>query len=221
MQTLGLSDSTPRTESRVKSLLWPAITNEGDVDYLTQQGFWICFLVAVFTLAVSVMTRNSFWGTFEAAFFFLGGIGVRERSRFAAVAVFAAYLLGALVLQKHAGQGFGIVRIIFLALLLANVRGMWLSASWPKTEGDAPAVRLNQTLGDKLSDQMPAFLWPKTRALFYVLAVIEIALLIAGLVAPRPPRAAGAAAGIRDWTSIYRPEELKTRLHAPAPFCVN
>ncbi len=89
------------------------------------------------------------------------------------------------MIQKYAGQGFGIVRIIFLALLLANVRGMWLSARWPKTEAEPPAVRLSQTLGDKLSDQMPTFLWPRIRVLFYILAVIEVALLVLGLFAPR------------------------------------
>src|SRR6266436_4591073 len=34
MQTLGLSDSTPRSESRLKSLFWPSIQSSSDVDYL-------------------------------------------------------------------------------------------------------------------------------------------------------------------------------------------
>jgi hypothetical protein len=39
MQTLGLSDSTPRTESRLKSLFWPTIQTGSDVDYLGAQGY--------------------------------------------------------------------------------------------------------------------------------------------------------------------------------------
>ena len=39
MQNLGLSDSTPKTESRLKSLFWPSISSDVDVDYLTTQGF--------------------------------------------------------------------------------------------------------------------------------------------------------------------------------------
>ena len=34
MQTLGLAESTPRTENRIKSLLWPSIQTATDVDYL-------------------------------------------------------------------------------------------------------------------------------------------------------------------------------------------
>jgi predicted acyltransferase len=47
-----------------------------------------------------------------------------------AIAVFTSYLLSALVLQRYTGNGFGIVRIIFLALLFANIRGNWLATRW-------------------------------------------------------------------------------------------
>ena len=50
MQQLGLSDSTPRTESRFRNLFWPTIRNDGDLDYLTEQGFWICTVVSAVTL---------------------------------------------------------------------------------------------------------------------------------------------------------------------------
>jgi hypothetical protein len=181
MQTLGLSDSTPRTESRWRALFWPTIRNEGDFDYVTAQGFWICLIVAAVTLAASPSDGAPGFGAFEAMFFFLAGLGVRQRSRVAAATAFSAYLLDALVLQRYTGNGFGIVRIIFLALLFANIRGNWLSARWAKEQG-APPLRLNQTLSDKLSDQLPILLWPKVRVLFYILAGIEIALLFLSLV---------------------------------------
>lgn len=38
MQTLGLTDSAPRTEGRLKSLFWPSIQTGHDVDYLGTQG---------------------------------------------------------------------------------------------------------------------------------------------------------------------------------------
>ena len=56
MQTLGLSDSTPRTESRLKSLFWPTIKNQWDLDYVTNQGFWICVLVGSITFVVGLFT---------------------------------------------------------------------------------------------------------------------------------------------------------------------
>jgi len=45
MQTLGLSDSTIRSESRLKSLFWPSIQSGADVDYLAVQGFWVCTML--------------------------------------------------------------------------------------------------------------------------------------------------------------------------------
>jgi hypothetical protein len=186
MQTLGLSDSTPRTESRWRALLWPTIRNDGDFDYVTTQGFWICFIVAAMTLALSPFNGSLFWGVFESGFYFLAGIGVRQRSRVAAVTAFSAYFLSAVALQRYTGNGFGILRIIFLALLFANIRGNWVSARWvTDSESAVSPARLNQTIGDKLSDQLPMFLWPKLRFVFYVLAAAEIGLLLLSLFAPR------------------------------------
>ena len=187
MLRLGLSDSTPRSESRWRALFWPTIRNEADFDQITQQGFWICTLVASLTFVLSAITGPLALGAFEAVFFFLAGVGVRERSRFAGVAAFVAYLLSALVLQRYTGNGFGIVRIIFLALLFANVRGTWLSKRWERdTELSVRPTRLNQTIADKLSDQLPSVLWPKARYVFYALSAIELSLLVLSLFAPRP-----------------------------------
>jgi hypothetical protein len=50
----------PRTEGRLKSLLWPSIRNGNDVDYLGAQGYWVCALVAVgsFVLSLFVFPRG-------------------------------------------------------------------------------------------------------------------------------------------------------------------
>jgi len=50
MQTLGLSDSTPKPQNALQSLLWHRVAYIEDVDHLGQQGFWLCCIVAVFTL---------------------------------------------------------------------------------------------------------------------------------------------------------------------------
>jgi hypothetical protein len=169
----------------LRALFWPTIRNETDFDYVTRQGFWICFIVAAGTVGLSLFTGSIAWGVFEGSVFFLAGVGLRERSRVAGLVAFTAYLLSGLVLQRYTGNGFGIGRIIFLALLLANIRGNWLSARWDRDPQLCPA-RLNQTLGDKLADQLPTFLWPKVRYVFYVLAVLELALLLFALFAPQP-----------------------------------
>jgi hypothetical protein len=186
MQTLGLSESTPRTESRWRALFWPTIRNEGDFDYITRQGFWVCAIVAAVTVVVGAFTNSFFGSLFDGAFFFLAGLGVRKRSRVAAISAFTVYLLSGFVLQRYAGNGFGIARIIFLALLFANIRGNWLSARWKKELDVAILpVSTNRSLGDRLADQLPTFLWPKTRFVFYVLAAVELAALSYSLFAPR------------------------------------
>lgn len=186
MQNLGLSESTPRSESRWRALFWPTIRHAADLDYVTRQGFWICFLVAAVTFPISALTGNMAAGAFEGVFFFLAGVGVRERSRVASIAAFAAFLLSALVLQRYTGSGFGIVRIIFLALLFSNIRAIWIAARWTNDPLETAPLRLNQTFGDKLVNRLPAILWPKTRWLFYVLAAAETGLLLASLLGPLP-----------------------------------
>jgi hypothetical protein len=56
MQTLGITDSSDRSESRVKSLLWPSIQSGADVDYLGAQGYWVCTFVAVLACLTSLLT---------------------------------------------------------------------------------------------------------------------------------------------------------------------
>jgi hypothetical protein len=56
MQTLGIADSTPKSENRFKSLFWPDIESGADVDYLGTQGYLLCSLIAVVTLGMSVAT---------------------------------------------------------------------------------------------------------------------------------------------------------------------
>jgi hypothetical protein len=178
MQTLGITDSTPRTESRSRALFWPTIRNEVDFDYITRQGFWVCFGVAAMSLVVQVFTGAPPIAYIESAFFFLAAIGVRERSVVAASLAFVAYLLDLLVVEVYTGGGLGVLRIVGLALLLANIRGSWLSSRWEQDLATPFAsLRMNETIADKLVDQLPTFLWPKLRWIFYALAAIVIATL--------------------------------------------
>ncbi len=185
MQILGLADSTPKTDNRLKALLWPTIRTRVDLDTVTTQGFWICVLVGTVSLLVAFATGNAaiiIVAAFGSAFYVLAGIGVRMQSRVAAIGAFAMYLLDTVAMQMQPGQGFSIMRLVFLALLLANVRGIWLSASFQPAESDPPPVRLNETWRDKLADQWPAAIWPWGRYVFYVLAGLVLALIVWGVL---------------------------------------
>jgi hypothetical protein len=176
MQTLGLSDSTPRTESRLKSLFWPSIQTGSDVDYLGAQGYWVCALVAVFSLAISAVAGNAIIGVFMFLFYYLGGVGVRERSRYAAAVVLVMYV------ADFVAAGPGVIKAVIVGLLLSNLRATRIASRW-KPESDEANLppRLDETWSDKFADKLPMWLWPKVRILFYVLSACLLVLSSIGL----------------------------------------
>ncbi len=176
METLGLADSTPKTESRIKSLFWPSIQSGADVDYLGAQGYWVCTIVAVLSLVVLIITGQAVIGVVTFFYFYLGGVGVRERSFFAAALVFVLYLLDTFM------TGIGVVRILLLALLFSNMRATWLASQWqPGSEEAVLPPRFGDTLFEKFADKLPPVLWPKLRILYFILAIIYLILVVIGL----------------------------------------
>ena len=190
MQTLGLSPTTPRTENRLKALFWPTIRNDSDFDYITEQGFWICWIIAAITACFALILGNFWYSLIDVVFYLLAGLGVRQRSVTASIAAFLTYLLSTAVVMKISGRGPGFTGLIILSLLLANIRGIWLSSRWKNLGIEAPtSIRLSESFADKLSDQLPQWLWPKIKWLFFVLAVLELAVLLIALLRPVPLRA--------------------------------
>jgi hypothetical protein len=186
MQTLGLSDSTIRTESRVQSLFWPSIQSGADVDYLAVQGFWVCTFVGGMSLVFLALARQPVTGILVLLLFHLGGVGVREHNPFAAAVVLVYYLvdfLASFLFLFANSPGLGVLRIIITALLLSNLRATWIAAGWnPASEEAALPPRLGETLFDKFVDQWPAWIWPKVKVLYYIFSFGYLALTVAGLI---------------------------------------
>jgi hypothetical protein len=163
------------------------VANDTDVDALTTQGFWICVVVAAVTLATS-LSSGSYLGSADAIFFYLAGNGVRQRSRMAAICVFGVYAFGRVLIIRSAyagGSSGGIVGFVFCALLLANVRAIWLASRWRNAgNADESPAPLNDTITDKLADSLPPLLWPRARWVFYSLAALEFAGLAMELFGP-------------------------------------
>ena len=177
MQTLDLSGSEPRSEGRLKSLFWPSIRTGSDLDYLGTQGFWVCALVAVISLIFLVIVGKPLLGVFIFLYYFLGGVGVRERSQYAAAVIFLMYVADTIT------TGPSVVKILFAALLLSNLRATWIASHWsPTSEQAALPPRFNETWGDKLADQLPMWLWPKLRIPYYVLSGCFLLLVVIGLL---------------------------------------
>ena len=187
MQTLGLSDSPPRSESRLKSLFWPSIQSGADVDYLAVQGFWVCTIVGVMSLFfLAVTARQPILGILVFLLFHFGGVGVREHNPFAAAVILVYYVvdfLAAAVFLFVNSPGIGVLRIIVVALLVSNLRATWIAGSWkPDSEEAVLPPRMGDTFADKFSDKWPAFIWPKVKVLYYIFSFGFLALTVAGLL---------------------------------------
>lgn len=179
MQTLGLSSESQRSDGWLKSLLWPTVDNAWDVDYLGQQGMWLCTVVAVFGLGFSFLTGNPVVigvSMISALFFILGGMGIREASWPAAALLFAVQLCNVL-LQP------GFFTVAFTVILLSNLRATFLASEWrPAAEGEDRPTRFSETIRDKYVDQLPPILWPKLQIPFFVLGAAILLLSLLGVL---------------------------------------
>jgi hypothetical protein len=178
VETLGLSDSKAHDEGRLKSLFWPSIRTTNDVDSLGTQGLWVCVIVGVLAFLLSILAAQIIVGAFVLLFYYLSGVGVREKSRFAARMVLAVFVSDSLA------AGFGIPRLIVSGLLLSNLRATWMAARWqPDSDEALTPPRFSESWGDKFADILPSWLWPKVRILYYVLSVSLLIVVLVGAAA--------------------------------------
>lgn len=186
MQTLGLSDSTTRTEGRLKSLFWPSIQSGADVDYLAVQGFWVCTAVGLLSFIFLFLAGQPISAFLILILFHFGGVGVREHNPFAAAIVLIYYLVdffASIIFLFLNSPGIGVVRTIVIALLVSNLRATWIADHWkPESEEAALPPRFSETFFDKLVDRWPSFIWPKVKILYYIFSFVYLALIVAGLI---------------------------------------
>ena len=190
MQTLGLSAKPQPTDNIFKRLLWPVIANGYDADLLGQQGFWLCFGVAVLSIIGLSAAGEPLLGLLVGAAYFLGGLGVRQNDLAAASLIFLSYLLGRIASVESMYLGLPsanpILSIIATMLLFANVRATmlirrWKSAGTSDDVGEMPE-RASETLGDKIANVLPEMFWPYARFAFFVLVAISMAVQILAMI---------------------------------------
>jgi uncharacterized protein involved in cysteine biosynthesis len=178
MQTLGVSQQTPGSDSRLKNLFWPSVHSSSDVDSLGTQGYWVCAAIAVVSFLWLTFLGQPIVGALVLLVYYLSGVGVRERSRYAAGFVFIAYAADMVV------SGPSIIKVLAAALLLSNFRSTWIASLWKQDSAEAVEIpRWGETWGDKFADKFPRWLWPKIRIFYYVLSVCYFCLLALGIVA--------------------------------------
>jgi hypothetical protein len=119
MQTLGLSDSTPKTSSRLRDLFWPDLSAEPSAESACDSAAWACFAIAGITTVFGFL--NSLWVLIDAVLFLLIGFGLRKKNRTAAVAGFVLYGLETIT-AITGGRPPGVLTILILAILFNSVR---------------------------------------------------------------------------------------------------
>jgi hypothetical protein len=176
METLGLSEVPLRSESRLKSLFWPSIQNCTDVDLLGSQGYWVCAVFAGLSFVLTIIAGSPVLAVIVLMFYYIGGVGVRERSRYAATVVLVLFIADTLT------TGLTLLRILMGVLLLANLRATWIAARWKAgTEEAVLPPGMDETLGDKFADRLPQWLWPKVRIPYYIFSSCVLLISAAGL----------------------------------------
>ncbi len=175
MQTLGVSDSTPQSDSRLKNIFWPTIRSGTDVDTLGSQGFWICVAIALVSLVSNTLMGHPIAGLFLLVYFYLGGVGVREHNCYAAVAVFVMWI-------ANFAFSPGILAFFCAVVLLSVLRATFIASFWERKQGATEMpTRFNDTWKDKFADQWPAKMWPKIRTVYYVYSASFLFLTTLGL----------------------------------------
>lgn len=186
MQTLGLGGESKRFDGWLKSLLWPSVENAWDVDYLGQQGMWICTVVAIVVAVTSLASGNVIaisMGMLISLFYFLGGLGVRQGSWPAAAIILLIFVLGTLIRVAY-HELPNVFRILASFVPLSNLRATFLaSLRKPVAEGEDRPTRFKEAWSDKVIDQMPARLWPVLETPFIVLSVCMLLLVLVMLAA--------------------------------------
>jgi len=179
MQTLGLSGEAKRSDGWLKSIFWPTVENAWDVNYLGQQGFWICLLIAALQALVGMLSGRPILLVVYLAValvFVLGGMGVREANWPAAAMIFAIFFTDILY-PLAVGRFPGFLSILAAGILLSNVRAAFLASEWrPAREGEDRPTRFSETFRDKLVDRWPAKAWPVVQAPFFALAALMLLL---------------------------------------------
>lgn len=196
MQTLGLDPGpAARRDSVIKNLFWPTVESSGDVASTTTQGFWLCVVVAALTFLAFATSGYLWLGLSAAVFFLLGGVGIRQKSRFAAGMIFGVYVVATFADWRFMLVRGGplallspglFVKLLILALLAANLRAVLLAAKL--AEGRLPEGQAGSESREWLTERLPPRLWPVGRYLFLLLGVLWAALVVLAAMRPLGPR---------------------------------
>jgi hypothetical protein len=131
MQTLGLSDSTPKPTSRLRDLFWPDLSVDTSAESACDSASYACFAIAGITILVALWTSLS--NIIGALLFVAIGFGLRKKWRVAAITGFLLYLLSVIGTVSQ-GRSPGVLSIFILVILFNSIRASFAYRRLHKTE---------------------------------------------------------------------------------------
>ena len=120
METLGLSKSTPKSRSRFKEFLVPDLSTAPSAQSACEAASNICFIIAGLTAIVACFTNR--FALIDAIIFAMIGLGLRRKSRIAAVAGFFLLVLEQIIMIVKLSGFPSILAILFIVLLFNGMR---------------------------------------------------------------------------------------------------
>ncbi len=127
MQQLGISPNAPKSQSRLKELFWPEISDEVAAETAarngTYAGLFIAGVSALFA-AIGVIERGAL---IDAVIFVLIGFGIKRMSRTAAIIGLVLYLSEQFYALVHGRGGWN---VIVMAIIAALYVGAIRAAFW-------------------------------------------------------------------------------------------
>jgi len=120
MQQLGLSKSTPKSESRLRALLWPDVSSAPGAKTALDLGRATTFILAAGTVVFVVLGFAPPLSLIDVVFFAALGFGIGRGSRVCAGLALVLYLGGQVTLYASGRGGFNFVVPIIVTFLLLN-----------------------------------------------------------------------------------------------------
>jgi len=126
---------------------WEDVSDLGGAEKAINGGFWAALIVACITaLVVSLSFAGvqlfglNAWAFLDAAIFAMIAIGIKRKSRFAAVAGLGLYIVERIYMMQRGGASGIVMGILFTLLFINAVRGTFAYHRLKETGQPQPTV---------------------------------------------------------------------------------
>lgn len=134
MQTLGLSDSTPKSEGRLRALFWPRIDSDIAAATAAQNAMYAGLAIAALTTLAALVRIVPVASLLDAVLFVVLAIGIRQFSVTASILATVLYAVEFIssILRGMIGSGI-VIAVIATGLFIGGIRAAWFMRRHPET----------------------------------------------------------------------------------------